>query len=218
MRPAHAMRSSAVWIALNEFPRDHLLLIDQWTTHYASKGLTFAGEPVSRAVWGFWSLSFEVAIFFMARRFSLLETGALAWGAGYVVMWLVVGNLGMLPMSILHYAIPWSLLKAFGAVWIVKKRVKVVVLNVGGMVMNRSLPEADQLNYLPRVTQPTLMLNGKHDMFFPVETAQKPMFDLLGTPTERKRLIVYDVGHLVPRLEMVKETLAWYDTYLGKVK
>jgi pimeloyl-ACP methyl ester carboxylesterase len=121
-------------------------------------------------------------------------------------------------MSILHYAIPWSLLKAFGAVWIVEKRVKVVVLNVGGMVMNRSLPEADQLNYLPRVTQPTLMLNGKHDMFFPVETAQKPMFDLLGTPTERKRLIVYDVGHLVPRLEMVKETLAWYDTYLGKVK
>lgn len=104
-----------------------------------------------------------------------------------------------------------------GIIPAVEKRIKAVVLNVGGMVMNKSLPEADQLNYLPRVTQPTLMLNGKHDMFFPLETAQKPMFDLLGTPAEHKKMIVYEVGHLVPRLDFVKETLAWYDTYLGKV-
>jgi pimeloyl-ACP methyl ester carboxylesterase len=99
----------------------------------------------------------------------------------------------------------------------VEKRIKVSVLNVGGMVMNKSLPEADQLNYLPRVTQPTLMLNGKHDMFFPEEASQKPMFDLLGTPDAHKKRIVYEAGHLVPRLDFVKETLAWYDTYLGKV-
>jgi len=104
-----------------------------------------------------------------------------------------------------------------GIIPAVEKRIKAVVLNVGGMVMNKSLPEADQLNYLPRVTQPTLMLNGKHDMFFPLETAQKPMFDLLGTPAEHKRMIVYGSGHLVPRLDFVKESLSWYDTYLGKV-
>jgi len=99
----------------------------------------------------------------------------------------------------------------------VEKRIKASVLNVGGMVMSRSLPEADQLNYLPRVTQPTLMLNGKHDMFFPLETSQKPMFELLGTHKEHKRIIIYEAGHLVPRLDFVKESLAWYDTYLGKV-
>jgi hypothetical protein len=37
-------------------------------------------------------------------------------------------------------------------------------------------------DYLHRVTQPVLMLNGKYDMFFAVETAQKPIFHLLGTP------------------------------------
>ncbi|MBL7964673.1 MAG: SUMF1/EgtB/PvdO family nonheme iron enzyme [Flavobacteriales bacterium] len=104
-----------------------------------------------------------------------------------------------------------------GIIPAVEKRIKAVVLTVGGMVMNKSLPEADQLNYLPRVTQPTLMLNGKHDMFFPLETAQKPMFDLLGTPADHKKMIVYEAGHLVPRLDLVKETLAWYDNYLGKV-
>ncbi len=100
----------------------------------------------------------------------------------------------------------------------IEKRIKVVVLNVGGMAMNKALPEADQLNYLPRVTQPVLMLNGKYDMFFPVETAQKPMYNFLGTPKDQKKIIIYDVGHLVPRTEFVKETLLWLDKYLGTVQ
>ena len=57
----------------------------------------------------------------------------------------------------------------------VEKRFKAVVLNVGGMEMERALPEVDQINYLPRVKQPVLMLNGKFDMFFPIETSEKPI-------------------------------------------
>ena len=100
----------------------------------------------------------------------------------------------------------------------VEKRIKTIVLNVGGMEMHKALPEADQINFLPRVTQPVLMLNGKHDMYFPVETSQKPMFDFLGTPKQDKKIIIYESGHLVPRIEFVKETLLWYDKYLGPVK
>lgn len=100
----------------------------------------------------------------------------------------------------------------------IEKRIKAVVLNVGGMEMHKALPEADQLNFLPRVKQPVLMLNGKHDMYFPVETSQKPMFDLLGTPKQDKKIIIYESGHLVPRTDFVKETLFWYDKYLGPVK
>ncbi len=102
-----------------------------------------------------------------------------------------------------------------GIVPAVEKRIRAVVLNVGGMVMERSLPEVDQINYLPRVRQPVLMLNGEYDNYFPVETAQKPMFRLLGTPPEEKKMIVYPSGHLVPRVEFMKETLAWLDRYLG---
>lgn len=100
----------------------------------------------------------------------------------------------------------------------VEKRIKTVVLNVGGMEMHKALPEADQINFIPRITQPVLMLNGKHDMFFPVETSQKPMFDLLGTPKKDKKIFIYESGHLVPRNEFVRETLSWYDQYLGVVK
>jgi dienelactone hydrolase len=105
-----------------------------------------------------------------------------------------------------------------GIVPAVEQRVRVVVLNVGGMVMERSLPEVDQINYLPRIRQPVLMLNGEYDNYFPVETAQKPMFRLLGTQPDDKKMIVYPSGHLVPRVEFMKETLAWLDRYLGPVQ
>jgi len=100
----------------------------------------------------------------------------------------------------------------------IEKRIKAVVLNVGGMEMHKAFPEADQINFLPRLKQPVLMLNGKHDMYFPVETSQKPMFDLLGTDKKDKKIIIYESGHLVPRTEFVKETLTWFDRYLGPVK
>jgi dienelactone hydrolase len=100
----------------------------------------------------------------------------------------------------------------------IETRIKAIVLHVGGMEMNHALPEADQINFLPRVYQPVLMLNGKHDMFFPVETSQKPMFNLLGTPAKDKKIITYEAGHLVPRTELIKESLGWFDQYLGRVK
>jgi len=99
----------------------------------------------------------------------------------------------------------------------VEKRIKAVVLNVGGMDMGKALPEADQINFLPRVTQPILMLNGEHDMFFPQKTSQQPMFNFLGTREPDKKILVYKSGHLVPRIEFVKETLTWFDKYLGEV-
>ena len=67
------------------------------------------------------------------------------------------------------------------------------------------------LNFLPRVKQPVLMLNGKPDHFFPVETAQKPFFKLLGTPEGRKKYVLYEVGHFVPRTQFIAESLSWLD-------
>jgi eukaryotic-like serine/threonine-protein kinase len=98
----------------------------------------------------------------------------------------------------------------------VETRIKAVALMVGGMPMERSLPEVDQINFLPRVHQPILMMNGIYDMFFPVETSQKPMLKMLGSKI--KELKTYNEGHLVPRQELIKETLNWYDKYLGQVK
>jgi eukaryotic-like serine/threonine-protein kinase len=100
----------------------------------------------------------------------------------------------------------------------VEPRLRAAVLLVAGLSLNPVLPEADPFNFLPRITIPVLMLNGSLDHFFPVETSQRPMFELLGTPPDRKKQLTYQAGHLVPRSQVIKETLDWFDKYLGPVQ
>ncbi|MFN2604421.1 MAG: alpha/beta hydrolase family protein, partial [Gemmatimonadaceae bacterium] len=96
-------------------------------------------------------------------------------------------------------------------------RIKTAVLYVAGLGMEDIRPEADPFNFLPHVTMPVLMLNGKYDFFFPLDLAQKPFFQVLGTPADKKKWIVYEGGHDVPRMALIRETLAWLDKYLGPV-
>jgi serine/threonine protein kinase/cephalosporin-C deacetylase-like acetyl esterase len=99
----------------------------------------------------------------------------------------------------------------------VEPRIKVCVLVVPGFNLQRSLPEVDELNFAPRVNVPVLMLNGRFDFFYPVETSQEPMFRFLGSPKEHKRRVVYNTSHNIPNNELIKETLDWLDKYLGPV-
>jgi hypothetical protein len=116
-----------------------------------------------------------------------------------------------------YYGYSWG--SAIGpVVCAVEKRIKAAVFHVGGLMMQETFPEVDPFNFLPRVKIPVLMLNGKNDTYFPVETSQKPMFKLLGTDEKDKKMLVYAGGHLVPRSELMKESLYWYDKYLGIVK
>ena len=117
---------------------------------------------------------------------------------------------------IAYYGLSWG--GAMGAILpAVERRIKAVVLYVAGLNFQHALPEVDQINYVTRVTQPTLMLNGEFDFYFPSETSQRPMFELLGTSPEHKKRLTYPRGHSVPCTEMIKETLAWLDRYLGRV-
>jgi hypothetical protein len=98
----------------------------------------------------------------------------------------------------------------------VEERFRVSVLIAGGL-FGIGRPESLDLTYVTRVETPTLILNGKYDVFFPPETSSQPMLDLLATPAEDKRLILYETDHIPPRAEYIKETLAWLDKYLGPV-
>jgi dipeptidyl aminopeptidase/acylaminoacyl peptidase len=99
----------------------------------------------------------------------------------------------------------------------VEPRFKTAVLYVAGLKFQRALPEADPFNFVTRVETPVLMINGRYDFFFPLETSQRPLYELLGTPAEHKRWVVYDGGHSVPRTQLIEESLAWLDRYLGSV-
>ena len=110
---------------------------------------------------------------------------------------------------------------SFGASWMlpllaVEKRIGAAVLYSGGTDLHSGLPASEQVyNYLPRVTQPVLMLNGRWDIEGPLESQQR-LFELLGTPAEAKKHVVYEAGHgHLPRFQVEKETLDWFERHLG---
>ena len=116
-----------------------------------------------------------------------------------------------------YFGVSWG--GALGAILpAVEPRIKANVLYVAGFTFQRALPEADQINYVTRVRQPTLMLNGELDFFFPAETSQEPMFERLGTPAGDKKRLTFERGHTVPKTELIRESLAWLDRYLGRVE
>jgi serine/threonine protein kinase/formylglycine-generating enzyme required for sulfatase activity/dienelactone hydrolase len=116
-----------------------------------------------------------------------------------------------------YYGVSWG--AGLGAILpALERRITTIVLEGGGLWASRALPEADQRTFAPRISVPLLILGGRYDGAFPLETAQRPMFRLFGTPDSDKSHIVYESGHTVPRNESIREVLEWLDRHLGPVR
>jgi len=95
-------------------------------------------------------------------------------------------------------------------------RFRAVILLSGGLQLRPLPAEMDALHFAPRVKAPVLMINGKDDFSYPVERSQKALFRLLGSLEKDKRHVLFDSGHVPPRIQdLIKEVLDWLDRYLG---
>jgi len=118
--------------------------------------------------------------------------------------------------KVAYYGYSWG--AVMGAIVpAVEPRIKVCVFALGGLDFPKTLPEVDPVNFVSRVKQPVLMLNGRYDFFFPMEASQEPLYRLLGSRKDQKKHLLYDTGHNIPRTELIKETLNWLDQYLGPI-
>jgi hypothetical protein len=116
-----AISIATLWVAFSEFFRNQIVLSSHWKAQYANMGLVFPSEPANGAVWGIWSLCFAALVYIIPRKFTVLQTVGITWVSAFAMMWLVIGNMAVLPVSILGFAIPLSLLESFVATLIVTK-------------------------------------------------------------------------------------------------
>jgi formylglycine-generating enzyme required for sulfatase activity/tRNA A-37 threonylcarbamoyl transferase component Bud32 len=100
----------------------------------------------------------------------------------------------------------------------VEERVKAAVFLAGGYRLKRAAPEIEPVNFAPRIRVPVLLLGGRYDFQHPLETAQRPLFTALGTPEKEKKHVVFEGGHVAPRIQpIIKEILDWLDRMQGPV-
>ncbi|CAN5672251.1 hypothetical protein BH18ACI5_BH18ACI5_09800 [soil metagenome] len=96
-------------------------------------------------------------------------------------------------------------------------RIKAAVFAAGGLRYG-ALPETQTVNFMPRITVPVLIVNGRDD--FAVSTRDQQRFhDLLGTAADRKQSVRLEGGHVPSDMNaFFRVVLNWFDKYLGVVK
>ncbi|HXG57016.1 MAG TPA: protein kinase [Vicinamibacterales bacterium] len=106
----------------------------------------------------------------------------------------------------------------FGPIAIsLEPRIKTAVLAAGGLRFG-SPPEITPSNFSPRVKIPVLLIYGRDDFSTPPDSQQRS-FELLGTPAAQKKLVQLEGGHVPNDMRaLYRETLDWFDKYLGTVR
>jgi len=120
-RSIFAVILAGIWVNASEFLRNEVLLKHYWVDYYQSLGLVFPSSPLNGMVWMAWGFLFAMGIYFVSRKFGLIQTALISWLMGFVLMWVVIWNMNVLPSAILLYAVPLSLLETFIGAYICRK-------------------------------------------------------------------------------------------------
>ena len=91
----------------------------------------------------------------------------------------------------------------------IEDRFKTGILYVGGISLDDVREEIQPEKYAARIKTPTLLLNGRYDFYFPYQSSQLPLFNLMNLDNNNKRHVVVDYAHYVPTHIVREETLKW---------
>jgi serine/threonine protein kinase/formylglycine-generating enzyme required for sulfatase activity len=97
------------------------------------------------------------------------------------------------------------------------KRYRSVIFISGGVRKSalKALPEVNMVNFAPYIRAPKLLLNGKYDEAFALETEAIPLYALFSEP---KKLVLVNSGHVPPVEERIPIINKWLDDTLGPVR
>ena len=98
-----------------------LILEGHWIEKFQSINLVFPTGLTNNIVWMIWGFMLATIIFIFSKKFSLWHTTFLAWFVAFIMMWVIVWNVGVLPTGMLLFNIPNTLFVTFLGTAICKK-------------------------------------------------------------------------------------------------
>lgn len=113
--------AAGIWINISETVRWELLIKSYWVGYYESLNLVFPIALQNNITWMCWGFLFAIVVFIISKKFNTLHTTFLSWLVVFVMLWMVLWNIDILPIDLLWYNIPLSLFETFIAAFICKK-------------------------------------------------------------------------------------------------
>lgn len=110
-----------IWINLSETIRWVFLIKSYWIEHYEKLGLVYSEKPINLIIWMIWGFLLATLIFILTKKFTVFHTTLLVWFSVFIMMWIVVWNIGILPVDMLWYNAPISFVEIFIGAMICRK-------------------------------------------------------------------------------------------------
>ncbi|MDZ7698454.1 MAG: hypothetical protein U5R49_16520 [Deltaproteobacteria bacterium] len=115
---------SGIWITASEFVRNVVMFKSYWLNKYSALGHPFPSSPINNLLWVAWCFFLAGCTVYLVRKLSFVGAVLITWILGFVMMWIVMWNLSVLPTGLLPVAAPWSFVEVIVAVLIARLLLK----------------------------------------------------------------------------------------------
>jgi hypothetical protein len=96
----------SLWINIIETLRWILFAKPDIDMHFKAANLVLPNEPINNLLWLIWGIIIAVMIFIVSKKFKVLQTTFIVWITVYVMHWIALWNMAVLPINILWLAVP----------------------------------------------------------------------------------------------------------------
>lgn len=96
----------SLWINIFETVRWILFAKPDIDMHLKASNLVLPNNPINNILWLIWGIIIAVMIFIISKKFKVLQTTFIVWITVYVMHWIALWNMAVLPINILWLAVP----------------------------------------------------------------------------------------------------------------
>lgn len=112
---------AGIWINIFETIRWEFFVKFYWIEQFENFGLIFKNELINGMIWMIWGFLLAAIIFILSKKFTAVKSALFAWFTVFVMMWIVMWNMNLLPTGLLWFNAPLSLIEAYIAALICKR-------------------------------------------------------------------------------------------------
>ncbi len=96
----------SLWINIFETLRWVLFARPDIDKHFKAANLVLPNGPINNILWLIWGIIIAVMIFIISKKFKVLQTTFIVWITVYVMQWIALWNMAVLPIKVLWLAVP----------------------------------------------------------------------------------------------------------------
>ncbi len=112
---------AGIWLNISGTIKWIFLIESYWIEKYNDMGIVLPAGLINNIMWMLWGFMFATTIFILSKKFNLIQTTLLSWFVAYGMMWVIVWNVGVLPIGMLWINVPLSLFEVFVGALICKR-------------------------------------------------------------------------------------------------